>query len=57
MMTLTTDARSKEVFKKVQAKNSVFYERTFGKRSKSGRADPARSALIENGGAVITRRE
>ena len=33
MMTLTTDARSKEVFKKVQAKNSVFYERTFGKRS------------------------
>jgi hypothetical protein len=35
MMTLTTDARSKEVFKKVQAKNSVFYERTFGKRSKT----------------------
>ena len=33
MMTLATDTRSKEVFKKVQAKNSVFYERTFGKRS------------------------
>jgi hypothetical protein len=35
MMTLATDARSKEAFKKVQAKNSVFYERTFGKRSKT----------------------
>ena len=33
MMTLTTDAQSKEVFKKVQDKNAFFYERTFGKRS------------------------
>ncbi len=35
VMTLATDAPSKEVFKKVQVKNSVFYARTFGKRSRT----------------------